>query len=48
MTNGDIVYDEFEVGDTITIAGEYDRRSFIQWLLRKPKVLTKFIIKDAV
>ena len=34
----------FEIGETFTMAGQYKRRTFKQWLRREPKVLKVFVI----
>jgi hypothetical protein len=33
-------------GDIITIATKYKKRSFWEWLSRKPKTLQRFVITD--
>lgn len=36
------------VGDTFTIEGEFKRRSFWEWLRKKPRVLQMFVITEHI
>lgn len=38
----------FKTGDSLTIAGTFKRRTFWQWLTRKPRELLTFTVVDNV
>lgn len=38
----------FKTGETLSIAGNYKRRTFWQWLTRRPRELKTFIVGDNV
>lgn len=35
-----------KVGDRLTIAGKYQRRTFWEWLTRQPRQLQQYRVKD--
>ena len=37
-----------EVGDVFTVEGDYQRRTFWQWLTREPRVLQTYQVTDIV
>lgn len=38
---------QFQLGDTFTMNGRYKRRSFMQWLRKKPKQLQIYVVVDS-
>ena len=39
--------DDVQIGDILTFAGDYQRRTFWQWLTRQPRRLQQYQVKDA-
>ena len=40
-----VAHDSVKVGQTFTISGRYKRRTFWQWILRRPRELQQFRAK---
>lgn len=40
--------EEMNVGDIITISGVYKKRTFIEFIKKKPKELKKFVVEYSI